>query len=213
VKFMPRSETDVTINAAENIPIEIIQEASTWQGVMLDNLPFMITVLIVLAAATVTYRSNRNSINSQNDLATEFRHHWIQEVRESSAKTCQVIHEMQTIVSERNIALRNRKQAALNGDSKEEIHYMNIVSSSYSKLIEKRSDFYYFTSKVKLLFKKEEPSTEGLFVLLRKAKDELYDFDKSNLNDEMIDDIISEFQDILKSEWETTKERSWHKTT
>jgi hypothetical protein len=41
--------------------------------IILNNLPFLTTISIVIAAATVTYRSNRKSVESQNLLAEKAR--------------------------------------------------------------------------------------------------------------------------------------------
>ena len=129
----------------------------------------MITALIVLAAATVTYRSNRRSVESQNDLArkgreeehenkiSEFRHQWIQEVRETVSRLCQLMHEMQQNIVERNLAKGNLDTAIRHGDDEAGDGYESIMQECYRKLVSQRSDFYLTSSKLKLLFKKSDP--------------------------------------------------------
>ena len=97
---MIKTEPSVISNAEQNTPIEIIHGATNWLDITLSNLPFLITMLIVLVTGFVTYRSNRSSITNQNtneqeNKISEFRHHWLQEVRDTASKLVQKIYDIQ----------------------------------------------------------------------------------------------------------------------
>ncbi len=222
---MRRLDTDVTLKADGTIPIEIVKTATEWQDIILNNLPFLITMLIIATAATVTYMSHRKSVSSQNDIATkarneehenkisEFRHQWIQEVRETVSLLCQILYELQFHITQRNIARDNERSAISNNDEGAGTEFSESANRSYEKLIEKRVEYYKVSTKLKLLFKKDEPSTVTVFKIINDMSNEVYDFDKTHLEEDKIDSIVSNFQEILKSEWEVTKERSWQKNT
>ncbi len=104
---MAKIDSDVLIKAESTIPIELVQSSKDFMDIMFSNIPFLVTICVVVCAATVTYRSNRKSVESQNRLSqatlekqtilaneakdaehqnkiSEFRHQWIQEVRGTS---------------------------------------------------------------------------------------------------------------------------------
>ncbi len=70
---MNKSETGIILVSDGPIPIELIHAAQTLCDILLQNLPFLITIAVVVAAATVTYKSNRKSVDSQNRLAQQQR--------------------------------------------------------------------------------------------------------------------------------------------
>lgn len=218
-------DASVTINTDGSIPIEIVNTPVGWQEIILNNLPFLITILIVATAATVTYLSNRKSVASQNEIAnkarieehenkiSEFRHHWIQEVRETVSLLCQILYELQFHITQRNIARGNEREAMKNNDEEAGAGFEKSANESYKQLIKKRVQYYRVSTKLKLLFKKDEPSTVLVFDIINDMNNEVYDFDKTKLEESKIDEIVSSFQEVLKSEWEVTKERSWQKNT
>ncbi|WP_346209030.1 hypothetical protein [Aeromonas salmonicida] len=220
---MKTINTNVLLKSDGSLPIEIIQPTIDAWGVMLSNLPFIVTAIIVISAATVTYRSNRKSVENQSEQArrsrdaehenkiSEFRHHWLQEVRGAGADLCQVINEIQTLIANRNISDRNKSSAARKGDTASEEDFEAEILEIHSQLLVKRPQYYKCASKLKLCFKREEVQTKELFLIIKRINDSFYDFKTSSLDDSVIDNVISELQTILKSEWEITKERTWKK--
>lgn len=222
---MWKTETDLLIKADGNIPIEIIQTSVGWHEILLNNLPFIITIIVVATAATVTYWSNRKSVESQNEIATkarleeqenkisEFRHHWLQEVRETASELIQIIHECQYYTKVNNQSHTN----ALNNSNKEDIEIVKnnkkVIEESFEKLIFKRSEFYKRESKLRLLFKKDDKETEELFSIIESVKNSIGDPEVTSLDDDSINNIVSELQLILKTEWEVTKNRTWSQST
>jgi hypothetical protein len=225
-------DTDVLIKSESVIPIEIIESSKGISDILLVNLPFLITIIIVISAATVTYRSNRKSVESQNKLSqvalkgqadlaikantaehenkiSEFRHHWLQEVRGTASSLIKIIHECQYHTMARNLA-DDRCKEMNNETSKLQVESINSdLKESYSNLISKRAEFYEHHAKLCLLFKKDEPETKMLFKKLNTVKTSLANLHSRSLDDEVIVEITEELQVVLKSEWEATKERSW----
>jgi hypothetical protein len=229
---MVKFDTDVLIKSESVIPVEIIESSKDIGDILLANLPFIITIFIVISAATVTYRSNRKSVESQNELSrkalekqselaakaktaehenkiSEFRHHWLQEVRDTASNLIKVIHECQYFTMARNLA--NDDQKAMD-DETSKLQLQNIyddLKESYSNLITKRAEFYKHHAKLCLLFKKDEEETKILFNQLSEIKSQMGDLSKRNLDDAIINNITEELQVILKTEWEITKKRTW----
>lgn len=187
---------------------------------LLENLPFLITICVILAAATVTYRSNRKSIESQNllgeksrdaahqDKISEFRHSWLQEVRNTSAELSKILHECKM-----NYTLKQREfdhSIQTSGTATGNQQHLNACEKFESKYIATRSDFYKLHAKLVLLFKPSDTQTGALMDLLAETRSALYD-NPLKVTDEMIDDIMGELQNILKNEWEVTKSRTWVK--
>ncbi|MFL7012913.1 hypothetical protein [Enterovibrio norvegicus] len=187
-------------------------------SIFLKNLPFMITICVVLAGAFVTYRSNRKSIESQNLLASkardaahqdkisEFRHAWIQEVRKTSAELSQTLHEckMHYTLKQREFDHAVRMSGTQSGNQ----NHLDACEKFEAKYIESRAKFYQLYSKIVLLFKPSDSQTEKLITLLNDTRTALYD-NPLLVTDESIDAILVELQQILKSEWEVTKSRTW----
>lgn len=220
---MKTINTNVLLKSDGHLPIEIIQPTIDAWGVMLSNLPFIVTVMIVISAATVTYRSNRRSVENQSEQArksrdadhenkiSEFRHSWLQEVRESGAELCQIVSETQTLIANRNTLQRDISSAAMKGDIESEMDFKAEMCEVHNQLRVKKSQYYKCASKLKLCFKRDEPQTNTLFSIIKKTNDSFDDFKTSSLDAGTVDEIIIELQIILKSEWETTKERTWKK--
>jgi len=222
---MCKIETDLLLKTDGNIPIELVQALSSWQDILLNNLPFLITICIISLAAFVTYRSNKTSIASQNDLATkarreeqenkisEFRHEWLQEVRETGSKLVQTIHDCQYYTKSNNLShsdiKKNTDETSINSLNSQK----DSIEHSFDMLIKKRSEFYRYEAKLKLLFKVDEKETKKLFKVINSIKEAIGDPNTISLDDEKINTIISELQIVLKTEWETTKNRTWLKDT
>lgn len=221
---MWKTQTDLLLKTEGNIPIEIVSTASAWQEILLNNLPFIITIVIISVAAIVTYRSNRKSIESQNDIASknrqenhenkisEFRHSWIQEVRETGSELIQVIHECQYFTQVNNHSHNKAKnvknevsELILKRDMKE-------MGDSFDKMISKRAEFYRKEAKLRLLFKKGDADTVALFEIIESAKSKIGLPEVDSLDDTVIQNITNELQIVLKNEWEVTKNRTWLKT-
>jgi len=222
---MCTTKADILLKTQENIPIEIIKSSENWLDILTSNLPFMITVIIVLSAATVTYISNRKSVEAQNDIATkarqeehenkisEFRHHWLQEVRETASELMQVIHEVQYYTIENNHAHTDvaKKSKETNKGILED--QKKRMEESFEKIILKRSEFYKREAKLKLLFKKNDEDAKELFSTIELAKSQIGKTDLILLDDNLINNIIAELQIVLKKEWEVTKNRTWQQNS
>lgn len=221
---MSNSVFGLIVISSGSIPVELAQQDFNWTYSLLESLPFLVTVVIVVAAAVVTYRSNRKSVESQNSLAqqrrqdehdnkiSEFRHQWLQGVRETAAELCEVIYELQIYIVKRNIARENYRQAGQAGDIDSVEVFSEEMSSHADHLHDHRTKFYRLYSKLKLLFKKDDPSTVELFEFLDSIKDSIYDFDTTELQDDQIKNVIASLQVVLKAEWEVTKAREWKST-
>jgi hypothetical protein len=222
---MCKVETDILLKTDGNIPIELVKTLSNWQDILLNNLPFLITICIISLAAFVTYKSNRASIASQNELAikarqeeqenqiSEFRHQWLQEVRETSSKLIQIIHDCQYYTKSWNLSQEQVKKNTADTNVESQKSLLKALESSFDTIIQKRSEFYKYEAKLKLLFKKDEEETKKLFEIIESIKATIGQPETTSLDDEKIDEIISELQIVLKTEWEATKNRTWIKDT
>lgn len=205
------------------ILIKIIKPSYDWVNAFHDW-PIFLTALIVICAAAVTYRSNRKSVEAQNKIAdqrrqdehenkiSEFRHQWLQDVRETAASLCQVIHDSQVFIAQRNLVRERLEQAQQKGDVSNIDEFSQQVFDLNEKLKEFRSKYFWLYSKLQLLFKKGEQSTIELFGLLDEVRDSIYDFETTALNHDQIKKVIENLQVVLKSEWEVTKDRAWKAT-
>lgn len=223
-EIMWKTETDVLLKTEGNIPIEIIRTSIGWQDILLNNLPFIITIAIISAAAIVTYRSNRKSVETQNEIASksrqeehenkisEFRHSWLQEVRETGSELIQIIHECQYFTKIQN-SFHKDEESVANEDNKLVLERnLKAMENSFDKLIMKRSEFYKKEAKLRLLFKKDDKETVELFKLIHSVKASIGSTTIDSLDDNVIKNITSELQVVLKNEWEVTKNRTWLKT-
>ncbi len=233
---MRKFDTDVLIKSESVIPIEIVESTKSIGDILLANLPFLLTIFIVISAATVTYRSNRKSVESQNELSrkaleeqadlaskskaaehenkiSEFRHHWLQEVRDTASNLIQIIHECQYFTMTRNLANDRSKEMNSETSSSQVQSISDDLNESYSNLISKRAEFYKYHSKLCLLFKKDEVETKVLFDTLKVVKTNMGNLDSRCLDDSVISEITEELQVILKEEWEATKDRTWLSNT
>jgi len=211
-------DTDVLIKSESVIPIELIESSKSLGDILLSNSPFLLTAFIVISAATVTYRSNRQSVEKakaaeHENKISEFRHHWLQEVRDTASNLIKVIHECQYFTMTRNLA-DDRQKAVDDETSKLEMQSIyDDLKESYSNLMKKRAEFYKHHAKLCLLFKKDEEETKVLFKKLSEIKSKMGDLSKRSLDDVVINEITEELQVILKTEWEATKDRTWLSNT
>lgn len=81
-----------------------------------------------------------------------------------------------------------------------------------SKYIQSRAEFYKIHSKLVLLFKPSDSQVINLMDLLNNVRSALYD-NPLQVTDELIDAVLAELQKVLKTEWETTKSRTWSKSS
>ena len=230
-EFVRKFDTDVLIKSESVIPIELIEPSKSLAEILLANLPFLLTICIVISAATVTYRSNRKSVELQNKLSqkalkeqselaakaktaehenkiSEFRHQWLQEVRNTSAELSKILHECKM-----NYTLKQREfdhSVQMSGTPSGNQQHLDACEKFESKYIESRANFYQLHSKLILLFKPSDSQTDTLVNLLKDTRIALYD-NPLQVTDDKIDAIISELQKILKDEWEVTKSRTWVK--
>ncbi len=91
-------------------------------------------------------------------------------------------------------------------------NHLDACDKYESKYIESRAEFYQLYSKIVLLFKPSDSQTENLLILLNQMRLALYN-NPSQVTDESIDAILTELQNILKTEWEVTKSRTWVQNT
>lgn len=202
-----------------SVPIELKQAAVDWSHVLLSNIPFLVTIVVVVAAAAVNYYVNRRTIDKheiqsakarqaehQNKIS-EYRHGWLQELRNTAAELVRAIHEAQNTLMQMNLSRDYADQASTHGDEELEAMYRTQVKNLYEREKAVAAEIYKFNSKIKLLFKKGDPKAVQLFRLLDDVRDKLGDNEIRQLNNGVIDEIVIELQIILKDEWEVTKER------
>jgi hypothetical protein len=74
------------------------------------------------------------------------------------------------------------------------------------------AEMYKYTTKLKLLFKKNDPQVSQLFSLLDITLDKVGNLNLVHVDAISIAAIIAELQVILKNEWEVTKSRITYET-
>jgi len=219
---MPKLDTNVLIQAKEAIPIQLIQESNDSVGAMVfNNLPLLITIAIVCLTAFVNYRSSKKVIETQNETneksrkadhenkISEFRHAWIQDLRNSTAELCQIIYELQRLVGLRNIHRKNMEQAKASSDNVKEARSKYKVEQYSDEIKKHRANFNLLYSRMKLLFKKDEIVIKAAFDAIEKVKLDINNLDVLHIDDDNVELIIFEMQVVLKQEWEATKNRTW----
>ena len=207
------------------IPIEIKHQALDWINIFLNNIPFLVTICVVLGSAIVTYRINKKSIDNQNEQSSkartadhenkisEFRHNWLQEVRNTASELIKSIHCCQNHLMLTNLSRDYRDSAKQRGDEEGVKIFQKDVSDNYNKQNEHVANFHMHSAKIKLLFKNGDEQTENLFQLIDDAREKMSNTETRSLDNQKIDNVISELQIILKNEWEVTKTRTWRNAT
>jgi hypothetical protein len=221
---MTKIDSEVLIKAGSQIPIEIRQQALGWQDIILNNLPFLVTVTIVLGSALATYFISRRSIKTQEEQGginrkaehenkiSDYRHEWLNNLRNASSELAKTLHLCQMSNLQRNCSIEYRKSAMSSNDAKSADEHQKDIAKHYNSFIENRANFYQLHSKIKLFFKPDDPQATKLMEYLNGARESMGD-NSTSLDNQLIDNIVSELQAILKNEWEVTKNRTWVKST
>lgn len=214
---MARLNSDVLLKVENSIPVELKQEALNGWSVLWSNLPFLVTVTIVLGSAIVTYRVQKKGKEAEHEnKISEFRHHWLQELRETASELIETMHLCQLHYMRRTIVLDFKQSAEKNLSTSDRIKgtteqinsFIEQSKAHYEKFLEARSNFYGLEAKLKMFFKNEDDASKNLFILLDSFKKEMQE-DRHSLDDTPLNSAVAELQKILKDEWEVTKKRSW----
>lgn len=204
----------LVLKVDSTVPVQVSNASSSFMEAMANNLPFMITIIIVLCAAGATVWSNLRSIKSNRDAdhqnkISEFRHHWLQEVRETASELIETIYKCHTHSFDYKVS--NAERDLFPNDSDEFKKISDDIGNNYDLLRVNIAKFHRLHSKLKLFFKKDEPETVELFKLLQVVHDKAVTVDEFTTSDTEVDEIIEALQIVLKSEWDATKDRSWLK--
>lgn len=215
-------DSDIFIKADSYIPIEIKKSALEWHEIFFNNLPFIITSLIVMGSALVTFCISKKSIKSQQNQSaidrnaehenkiSEFRHNWLQELRNTSSELSSTLHLCQMHNLANNLSKGYRDSYHKAGYAKDAEMHQRDADKHYERFLSARGEFYKFSSKIRLMFKPQDKKSLQLFELLDKARSSLGN-DSTSLDNDIIDEINLELQKLLKVEWEVTKNRKWVK--
>lgn len=201
--------------------VEIKQQALDWNHALLQNLGFWITICVVITAGLVNYWLSSRTMQNQTEQAakgrqadyqnkvSEYRHAWLQELRNTASELIKAIHEAQSTLMQMNLSRDFRDAARQRGDEETAQEKAEQVSSLYANERAIASEIYKHISKIKLMFKKGDQQAVRLFSLLDQVREKIGDLEVRRLDDASIEEIIAELQVILKSEWEVTKMRMW----
>ncbi|OXX63844.1 hypothetical protein [Vibrio sp. V15_P4S5T153] len=221
---MAKIDSEVLIKAESLIPIEIKQTALSWKSILLNNVPFLVTIAIVLGSAVVTFYISRKDIKTQEEQSainrqadhenkiSHFRHDWLNNLRDTASELAKCLHLCQMSNLQRNCSTEHRNAARTSDDDESYQEHQNKVNTHYSDFIKHRADFYQLHAKIKLFFKADDSNAEELLRLLIQARNQMGN-DSTTLDNALIDSIVDELQVILKNEWEVTKDRAWVKGT
>ncbi|MEZ8103445.1 hypothetical protein [Vibrio bivalvicida] len=221
---MAKIDSEILIKAESLIPIEIKQTALSGKTILLNNVPFLVTIAIVLGSAVVTFYISRKNIKTQEEQSainrqaehenkiSHFRHEWLNNLRDTASELVKCLHLCQISNLQRNQSRELRDAARKYDDDKLYIENQNKIRNHYSDLIDHRADFYQLHAKIKLFFKANDSNAEKLLSLLTQARNQMGN-GSITFDDALIDSIVNELQVILKNEWEVTKDRAWVKGT
>ena len=160
---MAKIDSEVLIKAESLIPIEIKQNALGWQDILLNNIPFLVTITIVLGSALVTFFISRQNIKTQEEQSginrqaehenkiSEFRHEWLNNLRDTSSELSKCLHLCQMANLQRNFSLDFKKSAATAQDEEAVLKHQKDINEHYNSYIGHRANFYQLHAKVKLL--------------------------------------------------------------
>ena len=137
----------------------------------------------------------------------------MQEVRSTGSELVQIIHDCQYYTKSNNLAHEDIKKNTEDTSPSSLLMQKENLEKSFDMIIKKRSEFYKYEAKLKLLFKADETETKKLFEALELIKSTIGNKESKLLDDEKINLIIKELQIVLKTEWEATKDRTWIKNT
>jgi len=182
-------------------------------------LSFWITIAVVVTAGIVNYWLNTRTMSNQTQEATksrqadhqnkvsEYRHAWLQELRNTASELIKAIHDGQSALMRMNLSRDYREAAKQRGDQESVKENHEQVRLGYADERAAASEIHKYVSKIKLMFKPADPQTSKLFSLLDGVIEKIGDKDLRQLNNVVIEEIVAELQVILKSEWEITKTR------
>ncbi len=182
-------------------------------------LSFWITIVVVVTAGIVNYWLNTRTMRNQTQEATksrqadhqnkvsEYRHAWLQELRNTASDLIKSIHDGQSALMRTNLSRDYRDGAQQRGDFEAAKEQQQHVAAGYSDERAAASEIYRNISKIKLMFKPVDPQAAKLFSLLDKVIERIGDTEMRALDNTIIDEIVAELQGILKAEWEITKMR------
>lgn len=205
-----------SIKVEGSIPLEMRNKQMSTGDIFFSNLPFLVTICVVVAASFVNYLVNRKTIQNQEknsqlgrqadhqNKVSEYRHAWLQEVRNTAAELIKTIYEAQHTLMMWNLTRGYRDK----GGSEEQMNeWKERLPVLYLKEKEAAAEMYKHTAKLKLLFKKNDQQVAQLFTLLDATLSKVGNLDLMHVDKEAIDEIVGELQIVLKNEWEVTKSR------
>jgi len=205
-----------SIKVEGSIPVEMRNKQMSVGDIVLSNIPFLVTICVVVAASIVNYCVNRKTIQNQEknsqlgrqaeyqNKVSEYRHAWLQEVRNTAAELVKTIYEAQHNLMMWNLTRGYRD----NGGSEEQVKEWNEqLPVLYLKEKEAAAEMYRYTAKLKLLFKKNDQQVARLFELLDTTLRKVGDRNLTHIDEIAIAEIVGEIQIVLKNEWEVTKSR------
>jgi hypothetical protein len=201
------------------IPVEIKPQPVDVPHVFLANIPFLVTIVVVVAAAAVNYFVNRRTILNQETQSaksrqaehqnkiSEYRHAWLQELRNTSAEFIKAVYDAQSTLMQWNLSRDYVNDSASYEDEKKFLEYKAKLPVLYVQEKQAAAELYKYSSKIKLLFKKDDPQVAKLFQLLDGLCGKVGNLELRGIETSVIDEVVLELQTILKHEWEVTKER------
>jgi hypothetical protein len=213
---LPAQRALTSVKIEGSIPVELQAKQLSAGDIILTNIPFLVTIVIVIAAATVNYFVNRKTINNQDHNArkgrqaehqnkiSEYRHAWLQELRDTAAELIQKIYEAQNYLMQWNLTRERREHG---GTDEQIAEWTERLVELWKQEKNAAAEMYKYVAKLKLLFKKNDPQVTQLFILLDATLAKVGDLKLVHVDDASIAMIIAELQIILKDEWEVTKTR------
>lgn len=210
-----------SIKVEGSIPIEMRAKQLSAADITFANIPFLVTIFIVVAAATVNYFINRKTIENQDNHSrlgrqaehqnkvSEYRHTWLQEVRNTAAELIKTIYEAQNYLMQWNLT-RSYREAG--GTEEMMAEWSERLPILWKQEKAAAAEMHKYTAKLKLLFKKNDPQVLRLFSLIDETLNKIGNTALVNVDNELISEIISELQVVLKNEWEVTKHRIVYET-
>lgn len=218
---VPPQPTLTSIKVEGSVPLEMRTKQMSTGDIFMANLPFMVTIFVVVAAAIVNYFVNRKTINNQDknsrlgrqadhqNTVSEYRHAWLQEVRDTAAELIKTVYEAQHALMMWNLTRGYRDEGGSDEKMKEWNERLPVL---YLKEKEAAAEMYKYTAKLKLLFKKNDQQVVRLFTLLDATLNKVGNLDLVRIEEQTIAEIVGELQVVLKNEWEVTKSRILNET-
>ncbi len=206
----------ISMKVEGSIPLEIRNKQMSAGDIFLSNLPFLVTIFVVVAASAVNYLVNRKTIQNQEknsrlgrqadhqNKVSEYRHAWLQEVRNTAAELIKTIYEEQHTLMMLNLTRDNQDKGVTLEEIKE---WKEELKALYLKDKVLAAEMHKHTAKLKLLFKRNDQQVARLFTLLDATLSKVGNLELVHIDEEAIAEIVGELQIVLKNEWEVTKNR------